>query len=58
MENGLIEHRMQTQANQRLPWHKPEVQRLVVSIDTREPEKLGSAEDGAVFNRVVGGSPD
>ena len=55
MENGLIERRMQTQANQRLPWHKPEVQHLVVSIDTGSELKPGSAADGpGAFDRTVG----
>ncbi len=41
----------------RLPWHKPEVQQLVVSIDTREA-KNGSAEDAGAFNFAAGGGPD
>jgi hypothetical protein len=31
----------------RLPWHKPEVQRLTVSLDTRDGQ--GSQQDSYVF---------
>ena len=33
----------QTPAVERLPWHKPEVQRLVVNLDTRDA--IGSGVD-------------
>ena len=39
MENTLS----QTPSQDLLPWHKPEVQQLVVSIDTRI--RVGSGED-------------
>jgi hypothetical protein len=34
-------------AQERLPWHKPEVQRLTVSLDTTEGQ--GSQQDSYVF---------
>jgi hypothetical protein len=59
MENGLIEHQMQSQPNRRLPWHMPDVQRLVVNIDTGGEPKPGSAADGpGAFDRTVGGQVD
>lgn len=36
----------ETKIEERLPWHKPEVQRLVISIDTRIAQQPGSSEDG------------
>lgn len=35
MELNSNEQRIEAPAEVRLPWHKPEVQRLVVSFDTR-----------------------
>jgi hypothetical protein len=54
MESAEMKARTQGEITEPRPWHKPLLQHLVVSMDTGEPEKLGSAEDGAVFNRVVG----
>ena len=36
----------------RLPWHKPEVRRLTVSLDTRDGQ--GSQQDSYVFTGDVG----
>lgn len=36
-------------AEERLPWHKPEVERLRVSLDTREGQ--GSQSDSFAFER-------
>jgi hypothetical protein len=55
MGNGLSTQRTQTQANQRLPWHKPGIQCLIVSLDTGSDLKPGSAADGpGAFDRIVG----
>jgi hypothetical protein len=35
----------EVQAEERLPWHKPEIERLEVTLDTRSG--LGSGPDGA-----------
>ena len=34
---------------ERLPWHKPEIQRLTISVDTRVDQ--GSVNDGDGFER-------
>jgi hypothetical protein len=34
------------QTKERLPWHKPEVRRLVIRLDTGMPFKAGSQADG------------
>jgi len=44
----------QTQTPDRLPWHKPLLQRLVIGLDT-QTTKPGSAADGpGAFDRLVG----
>ena len=58
METSEIKPRMQVENREVRPWQKPQLQRLVVSLDTMEPDKLGSAEDGLVFTRTVGTSVD
>ncbi len=37
---------------QRLPWHKPEIERLTVSIDTAE--SIHSGPDGATLGLLLG----
>lgn len=49
---------VQGQTRQQLPWHKPLLQRLVVSVDT-QVAKPGSAADGpGAFDRIVGSPVD
>ena len=54
MEDGLITNHTQTHANQQLPWHKPQLRCLDVSLDTTFEEKLGSVADGDLPDRAPG----
>ena len=42
----------QTTAEDRLPWHKPEVQHLVVNFDTKS--STGSGPDGLTVEEATG----
>ena len=42
----------ETQPEELLPWHKPEVQRLTVSLDTAS--NVGSFSDGVAFSLTSG----
>ena len=54
MEDALIEQSRQPELR-RLPWHKPQLERLVVRLDTKAETKGGSAADGpSAFDLFVG----
>lgn len=54
MDEVFIEQRKQLGANKGLPWHKPQLERLVVSLNTKAEPKGGSASDGGTFDRLIG----
>jgi hypothetical protein len=47
-----IRQEAELNAQDRLPWHKPEVQRLTVSLDTRNAK--GSGEDSETHGLLFG----
>jgi len=53
MEDALIEESAQPELTPRQPWHKPILNRLVVSLDT-QVGKPGSVADGDQPDRLVG----
>ncbi len=58
MDHRLEEQRTQLNTGAGLPWHKPSVECLAVSLETGEA-KTGSTEDGSFgFNRSLVGEPD
>jgi hypothetical protein len=50
----VISQEARPSAEVRLPWHRPEIQRLTISLNTQsEVNKYGSGEDGE-FQEYVG----
>ncbi len=58
MERLALTDQNAIELSKRLPWHRPDVQLLVVALDTASETKGGSAADAGTMDRIVGGPSD